>query len=129
MAKNEDKHDQGLAKLRQIAGDQAVRALTDWKSIAPDMQRYIVDFVAGEILSRPGLDAKTRQLVTVSMLTALGHAPEEFKMHLGGALRLGWTREELIEVLLQAAVFAGFPVSLNALRWASEVFDVERSNP
>lgn len=119
----EQRHQQGLAKLQQIAGERASYPLDDWNRVAPDMQHYIVDFIAGDILSRPGLDSKTRQLVTVAMLCALGHAPDEFKMHLGGALRLGWTQQQLVEVLLQAAVFSGFPSSLNALKWAIEVFD------
>ncbi len=120
---NDSAHERGLAKLRQIAGDQAERPLSDWNSLAPDMQRYIVDFVAGDILSRPGLDAKTRQLATVAMLAARNDAPDEFRMHLRGALNLGWTRAELVEVLLQVSVFAGFPAALNALKWASSVFD------
>jgi 4-carboxymuconolactone decarboxylase len=118
----QERHQQGLSKLRGIAGDQAARPLGDWNEIAPDMTGYIIDFVAGDILSRPGLDPKTRQLVSVAMLCALGHAPDEFKMHLAGALRMGWSRNELVEVLIQAAVFAGFPASLNALKLAAQVF-------
>ncbi|MBV9305149.1 MAG: carboxymuconolactone decarboxylase family protein [Acidobacteriaceae bacterium] len=120
-----DREQQGLQKLREIAGEQATRPLGDWNAIAPDMHRYIVEFVAGDILSRPGLDAKSRQLATVAMLAALSHAPDEFKMHFAGALRLGWTREELVEVLLQTAVFAGFPAALNALKWAQEVLSTQ----
>jgi 4-carboxymuconolactone decarboxylase len=113
----------GLDKLREIAGERAGNPLSDWNAVAPDMRRYIVEFVAGDILSRPGLDAKSRQLATVAMLAAMNSAPEEFKMHLGGALRLGWAREELVEVLIQTAVFAGFPAALNALTLAKEVFE------
>jgi 4-carboxymuconolactone decarboxylase len=96
--------------------------LGDWSEIAPDMERYIVDFVAGDVLSRPGLDAKTRQLLTVAALTALATAPTELKMHLGGALRLGWTQTEIVEAIIQMAVFAGFPATLGALAIAKEVF-------
>jgi 4-carboxymuconolactone decarboxylase len=120
----QEREQQGLHKLQEIAGEQAASPLGDWNAIAPDMRRYIVEFVAGDILSRPGLDAKSRQLATVAMLAAMGHAPDEFRMHLAGALRLGWTRAELVEVLLQSAVFAGFPAALNALKLASEVFAV-----
>ncbi len=118
----EDREQMGLRKLREIAGDQADKPLGDWNQVAPDMRRYIVEFVAGDILSRPGLDAKSRQLATVAMLAAMNIAPDEFRMHLAGALRLGWTKTELVEVLLQVAVFAGFPAALNSLKWASEVF-------
>jgi len=116
-----DRQKMGLEKLRAIAGDQADKPLGDWNTLAPDMRRYIVEFVAGDILSRPGLDPKSRQLATVAMLAALNSAPDEFRMHLAGALRLGWTSEELVEVLLQVAVFAGFPVSLNCLKWAADI--------
>jgi 4-carboxymuconolactone decarboxylase len=119
----DDRQTRGLATLRQIAGEQAGRPLSDWTSIAPDMQHFIVNFIAGEVLSRPGLDLKSRQLATVAMLGAMGDAPQEFRMHLAGALRLGWTREELVELLLQLAPFAGFPKALNALSWAKEVFE------
>jgi 4-carboxymuconolactone decarboxylase len=118
----EEREQQGLRKLHEIAGDQAGSPLGDWNAIAPDMRRYIVQFVAGDILSRPGLDPKSRQLATVAMLAAMGQAPDEFRMHLAGALRLGWSRQELVEVLIQCAVFAGFPAALNALKWAAEVF-------
>jgi 4-carboxymuconolactone decarboxylase len=118
----QEREQQGLRKLQEIAGEWAGSPLSDWDQIAPDMRRYIVEFVAGDILSRPGLDPKSRQLATVAMLAAMSQAPDEFRMHLAGAMRLGWTREELVEVLLQTAVFAGFPASLNALKWAEAVF-------
>lgn len=117
-----DRHQVGLAKLKEIAGERQSKPLSDWKEVAPDMETYIVDFIAGDILSRPGLDPKFRQLVTISALGALNSAPHELKMHLHGALNLGWTREEVSEALLQLAVFAGFPASLNALSVAKEVF-------
>lgn len=114
--------ERGLEKLRQIAGDRQERPLSDWQDVAPDMERYIVEFIAGDILSRAGLDAKSRQLVTLSALAALNTAPAELKMHMGGCLNLGWTEVEVTEALIQIAVFAGFPASLNALSIAQEVF-------
>jgi 4-carboxymuconolactone decarboxylase len=112
----------GLATLKRIAGDHTNQPLSDWSNIAPDMRRFIVEFVAGEVLSRPGLDLKSRQLATVAMLIAKGDAPDEFRMHLAGALRLGWKKEELAELMLQAAPFSSFPNALNALKWSQEVF-------
>lgn len=123
MASNRE--EQGLAKLKQIAGENADRPLGDWSKIAPDMRGYIVNFVAGDILSRPGLTPKLRQFATVAMLAAMNQAPDEFRMHLGGALRLGWSKPELVELMLQTAVFAGFPAALNALKYAAEVFEAE----
>ncbi len=118
----QDRHAQGIAKLTEIVGERKQQTLSDWQEVAPDMERYIVDFIAGDVLSRPGLDTKTRQLVTVAALAALNSAPTELKMHMHGALHLGWSRTEIVEVLIQIAVFAGFPASLNALTVAKEVF-------
>lgn len=121
-----DRQAKGLATLSRIAGENAARPLGDWSQIAPDMRDFIVEFVAGDVLSRPGLDLKSRQLATVAMLIAVGHAPDEFRMHLAGALRLGWTQSELIELMLQSAPFTGFPQALNALKWSIEVFASNR---
>jgi 4-carboxymuconolactone decarboxylase len=117
----------GLSKLREIAGENQHRPLSDWNEVAPDMEGYIVEFIAGDILSRPGLDAKSRQLVTVSALAALNTAPKELQMHMSGALNLGWTETEVTEALIQIAIFAGFPASLNALTIAKEVFSERKS--
>jgi len=122
-----DRRQIGLEKLRQIAGKNQGAPLSDWKDVAPDMETYIVEFIAGDILSRPGLDPKSRQLVTLSALCALNTAPNELKMHMNGALNLGWTELEVTESLIQISVFAGFPASLNALAIAKEVFR-ERHN-
>ncbi len=113
---SEENRLRGRAKLEEIAGPRAAAALTDWRELAPGMEDYILGFVAGDVLSRPGLDAKTRQLVTISALCAMNHSPKELEMHLHGALNLGWRREELVEVLTQIAVFAGFPAALDGLR-------------
>jgi 4-carboxymuconolactone decarboxylase len=64
MTPAEDREQMGLRKLREIAGEQADKPLGDWNKVAPDMRGYIVEFVAGDILSRPGLDPKSRQLAT-----------------------------------------------------------------
>ena len=123
-----NREQQGIAKLREIAGDRASSPLNDWLEYAPAMRDYIVRFVAGDVLSRPALDSRTRQIVTVAMLAEKNDAPDEFKMHLNGALNLGWTRAELVEVLIQCAVFAGFPAALNALKYAADVFNAQQQN-
>lgn len=115
-------HERGLAKLHEIAGERERHALSDWHEIAPDMERYVVDFVAGDVLSRTGLDTKSRQLATVASLVTLGTAREELAMHMHGMLNVGWTRTELVEVVIQMAVFAGFPAALQGLTVAKAVF-------
>ena len=88
-----ENRERGIVKLKEIAGDRAVQTLSDWREIAPHIEDYILGFICGDVLSRPGLDSKTRQLLTVTGLTALAKYPEELKMHLHGALNVGWKKE------------------------------------
>jgi 4-carboxymuconolactone decarboxylase len=86
------------------------------------MVRYMMEFVFGEISSRPGLDMKSREIAAVAALAALGTAPNQLKIHIKGAINCGCTRDEVVEVLIQVLVYAGFPATLNGLRLAKEAF-------
>jgi 4-carboxymuconolactone decarboxylase len=88
--------------------------------LAPDFFKLVQQFCFGMFWGREGLDVKHRSLVTVSQLAALGRL-EELKGHLRGALNVGWTKQELIEVLMQTAVYCGVPAGVNALQAAAEV--------
>jgi 4-carboxymuconolactone decarboxylase len=112
----------GWQKLAQINAEAGAQALESLKSIAPDLGRYILEFAFGEIYSRPGLDPKTRQIVTITALATLGNAQPQLKAHIHGALNVGCTRAEIVEVITQLAVYAGFPAALNAMLLAKEVF-------
>ena len=92
--------------------------------LAPDFYRYVAETAFGMIWSRPGLALRDRSLVTVAQLAALGKT-EELKAHLRGALNLGITQEELVEVLMQTAVYAGVPAANDALKTAAEVFGTD----
>jgi 4-carboxymuconolactone decarboxylase len=92
------------------------------KDIAPDFARLLIEFPFGDIYSRPGLDLKSREIAVVAALTALGHALPQLKVHIHGALNVGCTRQEVVEVIMQMAVYAGFPSALNGLFAAKEVF-------
>ena len=118
---SEDKYKKGLEKLEEIS-PAAARTKASLDDIAPDMVRYLMEFVFGEISSRPGLDMRAREITAVAALTALGTAPNQLKVHIKGALTCGCTREEVIEVLIQTLVYAGFPAALTGLRLAKEVF-------
>jgi len=89
--------------------------------IAPDFGRYVQEFALGEIWARPGLDRKTRSLCTVSALTALGKEIQ-LRAHIALALVNGATKEEIVEVILHMAVYAGFPAAWNGLISAKQVF-------
>ena len=88
----------------------------------PERGRYLVEFAFGDIHARPGLDLKAHQLATIAALTALGTEVAQLKVHIAGALNVGCTREEIAEVIMQMAVYAGFPDALNGLAAAQEVF-------
>ena len=74
-------------------------------------------------MARPGLDLRSRELATVAALTALGNAQPQLRVHVAGALRVGCRPQEIIEVILQMAVFAGFPAAINALTVARDVIE------
>lgn len=112
----------GLEKLREIDGEQGERIVAALRDVAPDFARYVVEFPFGDIFSRPGLDLRTRELAAVAALTAMGTAPSQLRVHIHGALNVGATAPEIAEVVMQMAVFAGFPAALNGLAAAREVF-------
>ncbi|HEY4329148.1 MAG TPA: carboxymuconolactone decarboxylase family protein [Phycisphaerae bacterium] len=119
----EDRTARGAEILRQIhAGWGAPNVLGPLDEIAPDLKNMVRDFAFGEIYARPGLDLKSRQLVTVAALAAMHNSSLELKAHLFGALKLGWKKEELVEALMQIALYAGFPAAMSALLIAKEVF-------
>ncbi len=119
----------GLAILQAIDPDQAVRILSGIGEIAPDFAAYLVEYAFGDIGSRPGLDLKQRELVAVSALAAMGAAEPQLKARLHGALKLGWTQGELVEILMQISVHAGFPAAINALAALSDVVSQSRLDP
>ena len=116
---------QGLAMRKQVMGEDFVaRAFASVTEFNAPIQEHITRAAWGDVWQRPGLDLKTRSLITVAMLTALGKQ-HELKGHLRGALNNGATPTELQEVLLHAAVYCGVPTAVEAFRTASEVVDAK----
>ena len=118
----ENRYERGLQKLQEIDGEAGERVIESLKDIAPDLGRYTIEFPFGDVYSRPGLDLKSREIATVAALTALGNAQPQLKVHIHGALNVGCTREEVVEIMIQMAVYAGFPAALNGIFAAKEVF-------
>jgi 4-carboxymuconolactone decarboxylase len=117
------RYERGWEKLQEIDREQGERVIEALKDIAPDLARYVIEFPFGDIYNRPGLDLKTREIATVSALTAMGTATPQLKVHIHGALNVGCTRQEVIEVIIQMAVYAGFPAALNGIFAAKDVFE------
>jgi len=115
--------DKGLATRKQVMGEDFVaNAFAQATDFTRPIQEHITAKAWGDVWQRPGLDLKTRSLITVAMLTALGKQ-HELKGHLRGALNNGATPAELQEVLLHAAVYCGVPAAVEAFRSAAEVVD------
>lgn len=111
----------GLQKRKQVMGETFVeKAFADVDDFTAPLQEYITRNAWGTVWCRDGLDFKTRSLITISMLTALGRA-HELKGHVRGALNNGATMQEIREVLLHATVYCGVPLAVDAFRTAHEV--------
>lgn len=119
----DDRYQQGLETLKAINSQAGERILEMLKDISPDMARYVIEYPYGDIYSRPGLDLKTRELITIASLTTLGFAKDQLKAHIHNALNAGCTKDEIIEVVMQMSVYAGFPAALNALFAVKDVLD------
>lgn len=126
----DERFDKGLRVRREVMGDAFVdRALASMDDFSREFQQMVTGFAWGEVWTRPGLDRKTRSLLNLAMLTALGRG-QEFKGHVRGALNNGCSRDEIKEVLMQAAVYCGMPAGVEGFRLAREVFaeiDAERA--
>ncbi|MGA2158412.1 MAG: carboxymuconolactone decarboxylase family protein [Dehalococcoidia bacterium] len=119
---NQDRYQRGWEKLKEVDGEAGERVIQSLRDIAPDFARYLIEFPFGDIYSRPGLDLKSREVAVVAALTALGNAAPQLKVHIHGALNVGCSRQEVVEIIMQMAVYAGFPAALNGLFAAKEVF-------
>jgi len=91
--------------------------------ISPELNRYRKEFAFGDVHSRPGLSMRDHELVILSGLCALGYAQEELKSHINLGLNAGLSRQEILEIFIQLAVYAGFPAAVNATFIAKDVFD------
>ena len=119
---SDDRYERGWEKLKEVDGEAGERVMESLKDIAPDLARYIIEFAFGDVYSRSALDLKSREIAVVASLTALGNARPQLKVHIHGALNVGCSRQEVIEVIMQMAVYAGFPAALNGMFAAKEVF-------
>lgn len=118
----DDRREQGRKLLKEMLGpEQADWTLQHWQDICPDFAEYVTEFLSGEIWSRPGLDRRTKSLVTIATLAALGRT-RGLELNLRMARNNGATREEIVETLLHIAPYAGFPACWEGLALAEQVF-------
>jgi 4-carboxymuconolactone decarboxylase len=117
-----NRYEQGWNKLRETQGEAGVRTMEYLRDTAPDLVKYVIEFPFGDVYSRPGLDLKTKEIAAVAALTAMGNAAPQLKAHIQGALNVGCPRQDVIEVIIRMAAFAGFPAAVNGMLAAKDVF-------
>ncbi|MFC6182068.1 carboxymuconolactone decarboxylase family protein [Lactiplantibacillus daowaiensis] len=113
---------QGKARLAQVDAAAADDVMASLATIAPDVGKYILEFAFGDIYTRPGLDLKQRELVTITSLLTQGDTANQLQVHLNGCLNVGLTQTEVIEAMIQCLPYVGFPKVLNAITVAKDVF-------
>lgn len=121
-----ERYEAGLKTRREVLGAEYVdRALANADDFTQPFQEYVTIHAWHEVWNRPGLDRKTRSIVNLAMLAALGRS-EELALHIRGALNNGVTPEEIREVLIQVGGYAGFPAAVQAFRTAQPIIAEHR---
>ena len=128
MANEDERYQRGRDVILAVWGPEQGAAILDrWRELSPDLERQIVEYMYGDrwTLPAPAPDLKTRSLIHVATLTALGRATQ-LRVHLVGAMRNGASEQEIVETILQVGLLAGFPTSWDALAVCKEVFAEQR---
>ena len=116
------RQERGAAMLERVDGPTGVEVVGTLAKSFPDFAAYILEYPFGDIYSRPGLGLREREIATVAALTAMGNAAPQLRVHIGAALHVGCTPQEIVETVMQMSVYAGFPAALNGLAAVQEVF-------
>jgi len=118
------KHERGMGIRREVLGDDHVdRAIAGTNDVDRDFQNWITENVWGDLWARPELGRRDRSLVTIAILAAAGH--HELELHLRAARNTGATREEIAEVLLHVAIYAGVPAANHAFKTLKTIYEEE----
>lgn len=114
---------QGWEKLKEVDGQAGEKVINSLKNIAPEFADLLIEFPFGDIYTREALDIRSREIATIAALTAMGNAKPQLKVHIHAGLNVGLNKQEIVEVIMQMAVYSGFPSALNGLFAAQEVFE------
>ncbi len=118
-----ERYERGEKLLRKIDGDKvADNLIEDYKDLAPDFTRYLIEFAFGEIYAREG-DAKQRELIAIASLATMGGCDKQLGTHVRGAFNVGLTESEIVEAVMTLVPYIGFPKALNALAVVKRVVD------
>jgi 4-carboxymuconolactone decarboxylase len=119
--------EQGYLKMQEVLGELENNPENGINAIFPDLEKYMVEYVWGEIYTREALDIKLKEIAVVAALTALGNAQEQLRQHINGALNVGCAINEIKEIILQMSAFAGFPACINAMNLLRNVLTERKS--
>jgi 4-carboxymuconolactone decarboxylase len=110
-----DRYRLGIEILHRLTGNTHEKLTSRVAEIAPDFARMTIEFPFGELYAREVLDLRTREIAAIAALAALGDALPQLRIHVAAGLKQGVSRAEVVEILMQTAIYAGFPAALNAL--------------
>jgi 4-carboxymuconolactone decarboxylase len=125
MNQADERYRRGVEILQLLSGNKLEQVTSKVAEIAPDFARMTIEFPFGDLYSRGVLDLRTREVAAIAALASLGRLPQ-LRVHVAAALNLGCTREEVVELLMQTAIYAGFPPALNALAECHDLLTGER---
>ncbi|MCH4565385.1 carboxymuconolactone decarboxylase family protein [Halomonas sp. EGI 63088] len=117
-----DRRTQALALLEWLEPGAPERVAENLDGFHGDATEILLGFAFTDVVVREGISLKTREMLTIAMLAAMGTAPGQLEFHMRAALNTGVTREEIVEIVLQVAVYAGIPASMNAITAAKSAF-------
>ena len=119
---NESRRRHAFALLARLDPEAPDKVAANLDGLSDDFAEVVLGFAFADVVSRPGLDLRTREMLTVAMLMAMGNAPGQLEFHIRAAMNVGVSREEIIEILLQTAVYAGVPACMNGITAAKKAF-------
>lgn len=118
-----NKNEIGKQRIKEIIGEKSDDIVKMFESVSPDFANYVVDFAYGDLYTRKGFTDKYRELAAVSCLIGQGNTGLPLKAHLNGMLNVGWTKEEVIELLIFLVGYAGFPPCVEAMMALKQIIE------
>lgn len=123
MTDNSGRLARALAILHELDPKAPERVQVNLDSFSPGTTEIVLGYAFADVVGREGIDLRTREMLTVAMLAALGTAQEQLEFHIRAALNVGVSRAEIIEIVLQVSVYAGVPACMNAITAARRAFE------
>ncbi|MEM6958272.1 MAG: carboxymuconolactone decarboxylase family protein [Myxococcota bacterium] len=121
-AQRSERYGRALAILERLEPGAPERVDASLGEMSPDFAETVLGFALADVLDRPAIDLRTREMLTVAALTAIGTAPGQLEFHIRAAMNVGVTRDEIVEIILQMAVYAAVPAAMNGVAGAKLAF-------